>query len=167
MLQSLRSLIELMQRMSAAIALATPFLLLTPLGMEQRRPILQMLDEAGIGIGRVFPILDYPRLSSILYSRSADDERLRVALAFEQLWRTVRPDLRAEYWEIPDQGDYLALLRRKETSREQMGIQRFRLNAPDLALRTPGQILRLQAFHVPDPSQWERESRLRRAGRGA
>lgn len=162
-LETLRQIIESVHRMSAAIAHTAPFLLLTPLGMGQRQPISQMLDGAGIRVGRVFPIRDYPRLSSILYSRSVDDDRLRVALAFEQLWRATVPDTGAEYWEIPNQDDYLTLLRQKGTSRERMGIQRYRLSVPDLILRSPGQVVRLQAFHVADPGQWERESRLLQA----
>ena len=162
-LAALRRLIQQVNQLSTAVVEARPFLLLTPLGMGQREALQRMLDADGIHAGRIFHIDDYPRLSSVLYSRSVDNDRLRVALAFEQLWRTVCPDMRAECWEIPDLREYTTLLQNKSASRERLGTRRFRLSTPDVTLRSPGQVIRLQAFHVPDEGQWEREARLLQA----
>ena len=143
-----------------AVPPATPFLLLTPLGRPLRRRLRGLLAREGIRLaGRVlYP--DWPRLSSILYTRQVSEERLRVALAFEQLWHAIALDQAAERWDLADPDSYGRLLAIKAALRDRLGFVSLRLVVPGVTLRSPGQVVHLQAFHVPDPGRWEHESRL-------
>ena len=63
-----------------------PFLVITPLGMPLRDAIEEMLTSAGVVLGARRPIVNWATASTLMYTRTDDDERLRVALAFDQLW---------------------------------------------------------------------------------
>jgi hypothetical protein len=137
-----------------------PFLLITLLGMPMREQIAQGLTELGIALGARTPLDDWPTAATLIYTRTDDDERLRVALAFERLWRSLSLSQQAERWDLADPADFPRLIAAKESLRSRVGTLRLRLSLPGATLRTPGQIVRLQALHVPDPDTWAAESRL-------
>lgn len=145
-------------RTAVAIRPVRPFLVITPLGMPLRDEIAQRLAGAGIAPGRREAIANWPSASTILYVRTDTDERLRVALAFERLWRAIGLAQRAERWDLSDSRDLRTLITLKRQLHAQLGTVRCRLSIPGVVLRTPGQVVHLQGLHVPDPDTFEDES---------
>jgi hypothetical protein len=137
-----------------------PFLLITPLGMPLREQLAQALAAARITIADRTAIHDWPTASTQVYARTDDDERLRVALAFEQLWRSISLSQDAERWDLADASDLGRLVGLKDALHQQLGTVRFRLSVPGVTLRTPHQAVRLHAFHVPDPHAFAAESQV-------
>ncbi len=136
-----------------------PFLIVTPLGRPLRHLITRWLDEHHIPIARRIPIPNWARASTAVYAKTDDDERLRVALGFETLWQSISLSLEAERWEVAEVEAFLRLTTKKAALRAGLGTLRFHLHLPDVTLRTPNQMVRLQAVHVPDPATWMDESR--------
>lgn len=137
-----------------------PFLLITPYGMALRERIMEMLGARHIPIGRRMRIADFPRASTAIYAKTLDDERLRVALGFEALWRAVSISQTGERWDIENPEDYARMTAARAKMRTALGQRKFKMHIPGIKLRTPAQIVRLQAFHVPDPGSLDEESRL-------
>jgi hypothetical protein len=149
-----------------AVRPGAPFLLLTPLGRLLRRRLQALLTVEGVHFTDQVRYADWPRLSSILYTRRVSEERLRVALAFEQLWRALFLDQAAERWDLADEDSYERLLTVKTALRDRLGFLTVRLVVPEVTLRSARQVVHLQAFHVPDPARRENEARLLETLRG-
>jgi hypothetical protein len=142
---------------------AQPFLVITPLGMPWREVIAQSLVELGIAIAGRTPIADWSTASTLVYARTDDDERLRVALAFEWLWRALSPSMQAERWDLANPADLPRLIAAKAPLRARVGTLCQRVSLPGVTLRTPLQVVRLQALHVPDLETVAVESHILRA----
>ena len=130
---------------------APPFFVVTPLGLSHRPQLLRLLAEHRIQIAQQTQVPDWAAAATPLYVRTLEDERLRVALCFEALWRMVAPAQAAEIWELADTASYTRLTQVKHTIREKLGILRFQLILPGITIRTPGQIVRLQPLPLPSP----------------
>jgi hypothetical protein len=137
-----------------------PFLLVTPLGLAVRPRLEALLAERGLVIAERIGIGDWAAASAILYSRTDDDERMRVALGFDALWRAISLLQQAERWNLADPSAFAQLVREKHAIRAALGTLRFRAHIPRVVLRSAGQIVRLQAIHVPDLDKVAAESRL-------
>jgi hypothetical protein len=133
-----------------ALSVPQPFLILTPLGMTRREEIYRWLLSRGYSILQRTPIPDWSTASTYLYVRTLEEERLRVAAAFERLWRSAFPSMQAEWWQLESIAALERLGKEKTELRACMGTLLFRLHVPDLSLRSPGQAVRLQVVHVPD-----------------
>ena len=140
---------------------ASPFFVVTPLGLAQRSQLLRLLADYQIQITQQTLVPDWATAATPIYVRTLDDERLRVALCFEALWRMAAPAQPAEIWQLTDIASYTRLTQVKYAIREALGsIQKFQLICPGVTIRTPGQIVRLQPLHVPDPEELKAEAYL-------
>jgi hypothetical protein len=139
---------------------AEPFLIVTPLGLARSEQIARMLAELGIRAARRATITDWATAATPIYVRTLDDERLRVALAFEAIWRMIAPGQPAELWAVADWEGFARLAAAKNAIRARLGILRFRIHLPGITIRTPDQIVRLQPLHVPDPAALIREAHI-------
>lgn len=136
-----------------------PFLVVTPIGRPLIDPLTRWLDEHHIRVGQRTVIHNWARASTALYAKTDDDERLRVALGFEALWQSISLSLTAERWDVAEIEAFLRLAADKPALRSRLGTLYFYLHLPSVTLRTPHQVVRLQAVHVPDPTTWADESR--------
>lgn len=164
-IRALRRFVGEAFRLADTLSDGLPFLLLTPLGMSRRSALARMLAERGIGIGRIVPVPDYRRVSSVLYTRAVTEERMRVALKFEELWGSLFPDPEVECWEIPDPDHHERLLREKRALRDRLESRIIRGISTKLPPSGPPTewIVPLRAFHMADREDWGLESRLLQA----
>src|SRR5687767_3582734 len=121
-----------------------PFLVITPLGMPLRGAIEEMLTSAGVGLGARRPIVNWATASTLMYARTDDDERLRVALAFEQLWQSIALSLRAERWDLVSADDHRQVVGLKKSLHQRFGMVRVRVELPGVTLRTPDRCAHLR-----------------------
>lgn len=136
-----------------------PFVVVTPLGLAVRARVEALFREYGVAVSGRHPLPDWPAASTLLYARTDDDERLTVALAFEELWRSVVLDTRAERWDLAGLDDFARAVAAKAAMRERLGIVRVNLKIPSIRIEPDG-VVRLRALHVPDLDRLEDESRL-------
>jgi hypothetical protein len=139
---------------------ARPFLVVTPLGLPCRNMIDELLTQQQIAIDRRTLIHDWPSVSTLVYARTDDAERLRVALMFERLWKATTLCRSAERWDVTTRADLIRLIALKPRLQEALGTVEFRVSVPDLAVRSPGRVVHLRAIHVPDLDAFENESRI-------
>ncbi len=136
-----------------------PFLLISPYGVALREELMELLAAQIISIGQRVHISDWPRASIAIYAKTLEEERLRVALGFEALWRSVSLTQAGERWDLATPEDYPRLMGVRVDLRTVLGTRRFQVQFPGVRLRSQG-IVRLQAFHVPDLDSLGEESRL-------
>jgi hypothetical protein len=151
---------EAQDRLAAAAPMQAPFLIITPLGMPLRGAIEEVLASEGVVARTRRPIGDWASASTLIYARTADDERLRVALAFEQLWRSIALSLGAERWDLESADDHRRVVGLKRSLHQRLGMVRVRVELPGVTLRTPDRCAHLRAVHVPDPESIDREARI-------
>ena len=139
--------------------LIRPFVVVTPLGLAVRERVEDLFREYRVTVVARRPLPDWPGVSTLLYARTDDDERLTVALAFEELWRSVVLDARAERWDLAGPDDFTRMVAAKSVMRERLGVVRVNLTIPSIQIHPDG-VVRLRALHVPDPDRVGVESRL-------
>jgi hypothetical protein len=121
-----------------------PFLVVTPLGLSRAEELAQALAACRVEVAARQTIRRWSRASSRLYLRSLDPAAVARALRFEQQWRWMYPDDRAERWSLARPDDYVRLVERKAELR-------LRFRGLPLAGSKPGDpAFALHAFHVPD-----------------
>ena len=147
-------------RLTATAPSEPPFLVITPLGMPLRTAIEELLASAGVVPASRRPIADWATVSTLIYARTADDERLRVALAFEQLWQSIALSLGAERWNLKSGDDHRQVVALKKSLHQRFGMVRVRVELPGVMLRTPDRCAHLRAVHVPDAECIDREARI-------
>ncbi|MEZ5963145.1 MAG: hypothetical protein R3F56_04785 [Planctomycetota bacterium] len=131
-------------------ASAAPFLVVTPLGLQDAGALADALAEAGIRLGERRTLRPWSRAATALYARS-DDSAL--AQRFEERWRTLFPAERAEHWLLAGNDDYGRLCAHK-------AALRLRFPGCPLEPRAHGRpSFSLHAFHVPDPDHVGAETR--------
>ena len=137
-----------------------PFLFVTSYGIGCREQLSALLIEQGISILQRVRIPDWPRASIAIYAKTLSEEKLRVSLGYEALWNAVSNIKDGERWDLVAPEDHLLLVAVRSRLRAQLGMLRYRVRFPGVRLNSPGQVVRLQAFHVPDSESVEEESRL-------
>jgi hypothetical protein len=137
-----------------------PFLFVTPYGAGCREKLSALLDKQGISILQRIHIPDWPRASIAVYAKTLSEEKLRVSLGYEALWNAVSDIKDGERWDLAAPEDHLRLVAARSSLRAQLGMLHYRVQFPGVRLYSPGQVVRLQAFHVPDSEYVEEESRL-------
>jgi hypothetical protein len=137
-----------------------PFLIVTPLGLPLQDLVAGMLAQHSVEVVRRTPVASWPDTSSMLYARTDTDERLRVALVFERLWRAISLSEGAERWDLRRRDDLARLATLKHQFHQALGMVQVRVVAPDVTIRTPDGLVRLRALHVPDGDAVDRESQL-------
>ena len=155
----LRGWLQSLRAAARTAPAARPFLVVTPLGLPLGEHITRWLDDHHIRITQRAIIPNWAQASTALYAKTDDDERLRVALGFEALWQSISLSLTAERWDVAEIEAYRRLAAEKHNLRSRLGTLHFHLHLPTVTLRTPHQLVRLQAVHVPDPKAWADESR--------
>jgi hypothetical protein len=148
------------QNLAAGAAPPRPFLIVTPLGIPLRDRIGQLLADAHIPITGRTRISRWPCVSTFIYARTDDEERLRVALAFEHLWRAIILSEEAERWDLPSRDDLAHLIELKAQVHAVLGTVGIRLSLPGVIVRTHDRTVHLRVLHVPDLDTFEHESRL-------
>jgi hypothetical protein len=151
---------EAQLQLTAAAASQPPFLVITPLGMPLRGAIEELLAAEGVAPATRRPVANWATASTLIYARTADDERLRVALAFEQLWRSIALSLGAERWDLKSADDHRRVVGLKKSIHQRLGMVRVRVELPGVTLRTPDRSAHLRAVHVPDAECIDREARI-------
>ncbi|MFO0980140.1 MAG: hypothetical protein U1E76_00055 [Planctomycetota bacterium] len=125
-----------------------PFFLVSPLGLMRRQMLATQLSLLGITIESVARVASWPLVSTALYLQDVDDDRLRIALAFERLWVDLFPRGSGERWQLHDAAGHRRLLAARG---------RLRQSIPSLALRVSTRThtfeATLPALHVPDVDQ--------------
>lgn len=144
-------------------AVGHPFVVATPLGLAIEPAVSSALAAAGVEVVSRHAIDDWPRTSTFIYARTDDDERLTVALAFEQTWRSVSLLRRAEVWALGGAADLARAIALKPHLHQCLGTVQLRLELPGISLPTPRQQIRLRAVHVPDVDRVDVEWQLLRA----
>ena len=129
---------------------AQPCCVVTPLGLAQRAEIERVLAERGLDAWEAAPIADWASAATPIYAKTLDDERLRVALCYEALWRMASPLQLAELWTFADPAALGALTEAKHAIRAAIGVCRYRVSLPGITIATPGQVVQLHPVHVPD-----------------
>jgi hypothetical protein len=132
-----------------------PFLIATPLGLEQRAALEQALATTGVEIGSRTPIA-FPGAATALYARPGDDdEALHRAAAFERLWQWRWAGHAGERWSLASPESFGRLLSAKRALRAAVPSWPVRVTTPQRVWTA-----RLHAFHVPDADRVEAEARL-------
>lgn len=125
----------------------TPFLLLTPLGRLDPT-VSRTLREHGVTPREIVRLDDYPRVATQLYVRKTrTEERARVQQAYEDTWRRRVVDVSAELW-LLDDAAFEAAWQLKPRLRLEWPAERIPFGSRELLLRS---------FHLPDPTDVERE----------
>lgn len=131
-------------------AAGRPFIVVTPLGLTVRDALAASFASHDVTVADRRPIADWPAVSTLLYARRDDDERLSVAMAFEDAWRAIGLQTRAECWVLAAITDLTRAVAVKKQLHDGVGMVRLGLHLPGVTLYTPGHDMRLRAFHVPD-----------------
>ena len=139
---------------------ARPFLVITPLGLPGRPAIGDWLAREGVAVTRRHHIPDWPRVSTAVYARTDDDERLLVARAFERAWRAGCADGTAERWDLGSEHDIERVRGFKRALRSTLDTVCVRLASATVTLGTGDGLAHLRAVHVPDRAHADLESRL-------
>ena len=139
---------------------ARPFLVITPLGLAHRPKIRDWLVREGVAVTGRRHIPDWPRVSTAVYARTDDDERLLVASAFERAWRAGCADGTAERWDLGGEHDIERVRGFKSAMRSTLDTVCVRMASATLRLRTEDRLAHLRAVHVPDREHADTESRL-------
>ena len=137
-----------------------PFLLVSPHGMDCRERLSALLAERCISIVQRVHIPNWPRASIAVYAKILSEEKLRVSLGYEALWNAISDIKDGERWDLAAPEDHLRLIEARSSLRFRLGMLRYRVQFPGVKLHSPGQVVRLQAFHVPDLEYAEEESRI-------
>ena len=132
---------------------ARPFIVITPLGLTIREALAASFAAEGIAIIDRQAIADWPAISTLLYARRDDDERLTVAIAFEHAWRLIGVQTRAERWDLGGADDFARATAVKAHLHARFGLVRLDVHLPGVTLRTPGHDMHLRTFHVPEPER--------------
>ena len=159
-IEALRARIRLAHSQAAAIPTARPFLVITPVGLAATAKLFALLQESGISVTRTATIPDWPSVSSVLYSRTEDDERLRVAIGFKRVWNAISITQEGLRCDFPSEAMFARFLSMKTELRAALGSVTLQAYFPDVVIRAPGQVIHLHPFHAPDAQCWEWESRL-------
>ncbi|MEQ1910372.1 MAG: hypothetical protein ABMA15_16240 [Vicinamibacterales bacterium] len=139
---------------------ARPFLVITPLGLPNRPEIRDWLAREGVQVTGRHHIPDWPRVSTAVYARTDDDERLLVARAFERAWRAGCVDAAAERWDLGGDDDIERVRGFKSALRSTLDTVPVRMASAALRLSTGDGLAHLRAVHVPDRAHVDMESRL-------
>ncbi|MBI5362871.1 MAG: hypothetical protein HZA53_06805 [Planctomycetes bacterium] len=133
---------------------ARPFLAVTPAGARFSDELFRALAIRGVAITERRSVTDWPRIASALHARSLDHEALLRAFAHEELWRGLFPREDAEVWILD--GD-----RAFERARAWKAQLRERLRGVQVTVQSLYDSFEagLHAFHVPEPTELEREWR--------
>ena len=131
-------------------AAGRPFIVITPLGLTVRDALTASFAAHDITVVDRRPVADWAALSTLLYARRDDDERLTVAIAFEQAWRAIGVQIRAECWVLEAMADLERATSIKAQLHASVGLVRLEVHLPGVTLYSPGHDMRLRAFHVPD-----------------
>ena len=134
-------------------AAGRPFVIITPLGLTVHDALTASFAAHDITVIDRRPIADWAALSTLLYARRDDDERLTVAIAFEQAWRAIGVQTRAECWMLGAMADLERATAIKTHLHASVGLVRLEVHLPGVTLYSPGHDMRLRAFHVPDPDR--------------
>ncbi|MBI3829606.1 MAG: hypothetical protein HY291_08820 [Planctomycetes bacterium] len=127
-----------------------PFLVVTPLGMEHWELLARRLAEERIHVRECRRLPGWPEVSTPLYVRALDGERLFKAWVFEALWRMRYHSGHAEVWFLAGLRDYRRLLKIKRALREEIA------ESLRTKIVTPGAIFHahLHSIHAPEPADW-------------
>ena len=133
-----------------------PFLVVTPLGLEKKDELGRLIRTQGIQIARTRKIHDWAAISTPLYSRKKNGDRIIKASCYEAVWKELFKAGSAEIWILNDVDDYRKLVKAKSDLRNAIGSQKFRVS---LCHQGQKQIitLNLHPFHVPDEDHLKRE----------
>jgi hypothetical protein len=137
-----------------------PFLVVTPLGLPRRLEICDWLTREGVVVTARHLIANWPRVSTAVYARTDDDERLLVARAFERAWREGCANGAAERWDLGTECDVERVRTFKHALRSTLDTVSVHVTSATLTLGTGDGLAHLRAVHVPDRAHADLESRL-------
>jgi hypothetical protein len=144
-------------RAAPVAAAMRPFLLVTPLGLARRDDLARALDEADVSVVDRHQLPGWSVVSTLVYARSDDDARLRLAATYADAWQQLGLPDACERWALRGHEDLARLRAIKEELRMRLGAVRARLDG-SLASLPAGSVLHLNPFHSPDPDRVDLES---------
>ncbi len=137
---------------AVAKPLASPFLVVTPLGLAHRDWLAASLAQHGIQVVARHTIRRWSIAASALYLRSWDAQAVARAQRFQVRWRQLFTGDIAERWALLSDDDHAKLCAVKAQLR-------CRLRSVPLWPRRTGEpTFSLHAFHVPDLGDVPRET---------
>ena len=131
----------------------TPRIAITPAGLPHLPEIERRFADLAIAVTRRDEVSDWARLSSALQVTWDDDAGLAKACAFEQLWRHLFPNDRAEIWTLGSMDDFSRFWIDKLGMRAELGAQIVAVSTPRLAFNA-----KIHPFHSADPGRLAHES---------
>lgn len=130
-----------------------PFLVVTPLGLSAAEALAAALTALGVHVVERRDLHPWSHAATALYARRGRRDSPTLAGRFEQRWRALFPDDRAECWRLAGTDDDTAMRAHKAALR-----RRF-VSVPLDAHSADAAPFSLHAFHLPDRTDVRAEAR--------